>query len=227
MVTLRGRELLMADQSLPLIRSSGLSQGGLVTSKSLIYSPRQDMMGHTEAEQLDTLYRRFGPAINRRARSMLRDNQEAFDVTQDTFLAYMAYMRGESSLRGKVSPFTVLYQIAIYKAVDRLRRNVRWSGVIVSLDVPEDDAPARPAEWAGAHEGGMARVEALMDLALLTEGEEPQALTAAILYFAEGYTMQEIGEVLDLDRKEVSRLLREFAERARKRSAWIKTGGNS
>jgi len=184
-------------------------------------------MGHSEAEQLDTLYRRFGPAINRKARSMLRDSQEAFDVTQDTFLAYMAYIRGESSLRGKASAFTVLYQIATYKAVDRLRRNVRWSGVIGSLDVPEDDAPARPAEWASAHEGGMARVEALMDLALLTEGEEPQALTAAILYFAEGYTMQEIGEVLDLDRKEVSRLLREFAERARKRSARLKTGGDS
>lgn len=182
------------------------------------------MIGHTGVEQLDALYRRFGPAINRRARSMLRDEQEAFDVTQDTFLAYM---RSDASLRGKASPFTVLYQIATYKAVDRLRRNSRWSGVMGSLEVPDDDAPARPAEWASAHEGGMARVEALRDLALLTEGEKPQALTAAILYFVEGYTLQEIGEVLDLDRKEVSRLLRELAERARKRSARLETGGDS
>jgi RNA polymerase sigma-70 factor (ECF subfamily) len=182
------------------------------------------MMGHTGAEQLDALYRRFGPAINRRARSMLRDDQEALDVTQDTFLAYM---HGESSLRGKASPFTVLYQIATHKAVDRLRRNARWSGVIGSLDVPEDDAPARPAEWANAHEGGMAQVEAMRDLALLTAGEKPEALTVAILYFVEGYTMEEIGEVLDLDRKEVSRLLRELAERARKRSAQLKPGGTS
>jgi RNA polymerase sigma-70 factor (ECF subfamily) len=155
---------------------------------------------------------------------MLRDDQEALDVTQDTFLAYM---HGEPSLRGKASPFTVLYQIATYKAVDRLRRNARWSGLIGSLDVPEDDGPARPAEWANAHEGGMARVEAMRDLALLTAGEKPEALAAAILYFVEGYTMEEIGEVLDLDRKEVSRLLRELAERARKRSARFKPGGTS
>jgi len=70
-----------------------------------------------------------------------------------------AYMRSEASLRGRASPFTVLYQIATHKAVDRLRRSSRWSGVLGSLDLPEGDVPARPAEWASAHEGGMARVE--------------------------------------------------------------------
>jgi RNA polymerase sigma factor (sigma-70 family) len=182
------------------------------------------MMGYTGAEQLDALYRRFGPAIHRRARSMLRDEQEALDVTQDTFLAYM---RSEASLRGQASPFTVLYQIATHKAVDRLRRSSRWSGVMGSFDVPEDDAPARPAEGASTHEGGMARVEALRDLSLLTDGERPQALTAAVLYFVEGYTMQEVGDALDLDRKEVSVLLHEFAERARKRSTRLTPGGHS
>ncbi len=77
-------------------------------------------MGHAEEELLDTLYQCFGPAINRRARAILQDDQEASDVTQDTFLAYM---RGQASLRGAASPFTVLYQIATHKAVDRLRRN--------------------------------------------------------------------------------------------------------
>jgi RNA polymerase sigma factor (sigma-70 family) len=147
---------------------------------------------------------------------MLRDDEEAFDVTQDTFLAYM---RGEASLRREASPFTVLYQIATHKAVDRLRRNSRWSGVLSSFDISEDEAPARSGEGTGSHEGGMARVEAMRDLALLTDGEKAQTLTAAVLYFAEGHSMQEVGEALDLDRKEVSDLLHEFAERARKRSA--------
>lgn len=155
---------------------------------------------------------------------MLRNEDEAFDVTQDTFLAYM---RGGSSLRGEASPFTILYQIATFKAVDRMRRNSRWSGMLGPLEVQEDTEPTRPGTWASAHEGGMDRVEALRDLALLTEGESPQTLTAAVLYFVEGHTMQEVGQVLGLDRKTVSELLHAFAERARKRSTRFKRGGTS
>jgi RNA polymerase sigma factor (sigma-70 family) len=155
---------------------------------------------------------------------MLRDDEEAFDVTQDTFLAYM---RTKESLRGEASDFTVLYQMATHKAVDRLRRNSRWSGVLGPLEVQEDGDCSHPEPWASSHEGGMNRVEALRDLALLTDGESPQALTAAVLYFVEGYTMQEVAEVLGLDRRTVSELLHAFAERARKRSTRLKKGGTS
>ncbi|WP_224242294.1 RNA polymerase sigma factor [Hyalangium gracile] len=173
------------------------------------------MLAHSQIDTLDALYRRFGPTIHRRARALLRDDQEAFDVTHDTFLAYM---RTQASLRGEASAFTVLYQMATYKAVDRLRRNARWSGVLGSLEPSEDD-DGRPGSWATSHEGGLSRVEALRDLALLTEGESPQVLTAAVLHFVEGHTKSEVGEILDLDRKQVADLLRDFAERARRRSS--------
>jgi RNA polymerase sigma factor (sigma-70 family) len=181
----------------------------------------QEGMRHTAEEPLAALYRRFGPAIHRRARAILRDDQEAFDVTQDTFLDYMRY---QASLRGEASAFTVLYQIATNKAVDRLRRNSRWSGVLGPLDIREDEHCARPGPWASSGEGGLARVEALRDLSLLTEGESPQAISAAVLYFAEGYTMQEIAQTLDLHRKAVSALLHKFAERARQRSVRFNLG---
>jgi len=184
----------------------------------------QDMMNPPGEELLAALYRRFGAAIHRRARAMLRDDQEAFDVTQDTFLDYM---RSQASLRGEASPFTVLYQIATHKAVDRLRRNSRWSGVLGPLDIRQDEACARPGPWASANEGGMARVEALRDLSLLTDGESPQAISAAVLYFAEGYTLHEVGQMLDLGRKTVSDLLSKFAERARKRYARLSPGKQS
>ncbi|MFP2911103.1 RNA polymerase sigma factor, partial [Pyxidicoccus sp. 3LFB2] len=76
-------------------------------------------------EDLAALYRRFGPAVHRRALSLTRDAEEALDVTQDTFLAYMNVRR---TARDEASPFTVLYQIATYRAVDRVRRRARWSG---------------------------------------------------------------------------------------------------
>jgi RNA polymerase sigma factor (sigma-70 family) len=145
-------------------------------------------------------------------------------VTQDTFLAYM---RGQASLRGGASPFTVLYQIATHKAVDRLRRNSRWSGVLGSLDIAEDEVPARLGTWAATDEGGMTRIEALRDLALLTAGEKSETLTAAVLYFVEGYTMEEVAKTLDLSRKTVSELLQGFAGRARERSARLNRGRSS
>jgi RNA polymerase sigma factor (sigma-70 family) len=182
------------------------------------------MPGHAESGHLDTLYRRFGPAIHRRARAVLRDSQEALDVTQDTFLDYM---RGQGSLRGEAAPFTVLYQIATYKAVDRLRRNSRWSGVLGPLEIKDDEDPSRPGEWATASPGGLERVEAQQDLALLTEGEKPQTLTAAFLYFVEGHSMDEVAKILELSRKSVSDLLHRFTERARARSARLRRSGGT
>lgn len=190
--------------------------GPMSMAERLAYSRRLTMPGHAEGAQLDALYRRFGPAIHRRARAVLRDEQEALDVTQDTFLAYM---RGEASLRGAATPFTVLYQIATYKAVDRLRRNSRWSGTLGSLGIKDEEDTGHPGAWAASHQGGMERVEALRYLALLTDGEKPRTLTAAVLYFVEGHTLEEIAKTLDLPRKAVSELLHRFADRARKRSA--------
>jgi RNA polymerase sigma-70 factor (ECF subfamily) len=174
-----------------------------------------------ESAELTELYTRFGPAVHRRALSITRDAEEALDVTQDTF---MAYMNLRSSLRGEASPFTVLYQIATHRAVDRLRRRARWSGTLGRLDVEDEEHAEQRREAVTAHEGGMTRVEALQDLAVLTQGEKPRVLTAAILYFVEGYTEAEVGRVLDLERHTVSKLLRQFAERARKRSARLERG---
>jgi len=184
------------------------------------------MRGYTEEDHLSGLYRRFASGVYRRALGILHDAAEAQDVMQETFLGYM---RGESSLRGEAAPFTVLYQIATYKAVDRLRRNARWSGTIGSLDVPEEDGDGPQGPWllAHAHEGGLSRVEAARDLALLTEGESPRTLTAAFLYFVEGNSLEAVGGVLSMERHQVSKLLRQFAERARKRSDRFRPGGPS
>ena len=167
-----------------------------------------------ESQLIGDLYRRYGAAVHRRIRSMLRDEQEAFDLTQEVFLAFF---EARKRLRGEASPFTVLYQIATHKAVDSLRRRARWSGVLGGLDYREDDeAPRAIVEDAG-HESR--RVESSLDLALLTRGESPEVLTAAFMYFVERYTTEEIGESLGLSRKTIGKYLASFAKRARERAA--------
>lgn len=181
------------------------------------------MSAEADSTSLADLYRRYAPAVHRRALGLVGDPQEALDVTQETFLAYL---KGRSRLRGEAAPFTVLYQIATYQAVDRLRRRARWSGKLGELTWSEDDDQREVAfDAATAYPGHASKVEAAQDLALLTRGEDPQTLTAAFLYFSEGHTTQEIGELLDLSRKTVGKLLARFTERCRKRSSRLGTKG--
>ncbi len=171
--------------------------------------------------ELEALYRRHAPAIHRRALSLVKDPQEALDVTQEVFLAYL---NGAHRLRGEAQPFTVLYQIATYQSLDRLRRRSRWHKRLAPVaplvnDEGETEEPDVPVAAEGA-----ARVEAMQDLALLTQGEDAETLTAASLYFVEGHTTEEIAQALDVSRKTVGKLLAQFSERARKRAARLAPG---
>jgi RNA polymerase sigma-70 factor (ECF subfamily) len=135
------------------------------------------------------------------------------DVTQDSFVA-LAQQLGR--VQGDSEAFALVYSIATNQAIDRLRRNTRWSGATAhgGEDEAIDEAPC---------EAGVRRIEAAMELALLTRGESPRALTAALLHFVEGCTLTEVGEALELSPKTAGRLLERFTARARKRS--VRFGG--
>ncbi len=143
------------------------------------------------------------------------DPEEATDITQDAFLNFMKLRE----LRGDASPFTLLYQIVTHRAVDRLRWRARWTGRLSLHEGEEPDTPERRLNWAALDKGGLGQVEAAQDLALLTQGEEPQVLTAAFLYFVEGHSAEQVGQVLKLPRKAVEKMLKQFVKRARARQA--------
>ena len=163
------------------------------------------------------LYRRMGHMVYRRALSLLGDTEEAMEVTQDTFLTLV---REPGLGRTEAATFTLLYQVATCRAVDRLRRRARWTGRLATLVAPD----LSPSGGEPSHTREMARVEAAQDLALLTRGESPEVLTVASLYYVEGYTEEEVARALDLSRKTVGKMLVRFAERARKRSARLEGG---
>ena len=171
-------------------------------------------MQATSSQQLADLYRDYGPSLYRRARALTGDAEEATDIMQDTFLNFM---RMGESLRGEAAPFTLLYQIVTHRSVDRLRRRARWTGSLDLGEGEELETAERRLDMTTAYEGGLGRVEAAQDLALLTEGEDPQVLTAAFLYFVEGNSAEQVGHVVRLPRKAVEKMLKQFMKRARAR----------
>lgn len=154
------------------------------------------------------LYRRVGPAVYSRARSLLNDKEEAWEVTHETFLVFVEkYER----VRGESEAFALLYGIASNKALTRLREKAHRAKQLL----PEF---AMNVSQERVDENELRRVESALELALLTRGESRRAMTVALLHFVDGCTATEIGDALDLSPKTVRRLLERFVARARKRS---------
>ena len=113
----------------------------------------------------------------------------------------------------------MLFQIVTSKAIDRLRRRALWKGKLNLRDDEDFEGAEHSLDMAMAHEGDLSRVDAAHDLALLTEGETPQVLTAAFLFFVEGLSSKHVGQVLNLSRQVVAKMLRQFVKRAWARRA--------
>jgi len=165
------------------------------------------------APSITDLYLRLGPVVYKRAWSLLRDKEEAAEVTQETFIAFM---EKHETIETESAAFRLLYTIASNLALTRLRKRAHRSKPLVLQFAAEMNQD-------GANELDLRRVESALELALLTRGESQQSMTVALLYFVDGCTVTEVGEALDLSRRTVRRLLDRFLVRAQKRG--IRLGG--
>lgn len=154
------------------------------------------------------LYRRFGPVVYERARSLLNDKEEAWEVTQETFVVFVEKFE---RVKSESKAFALLYGIASKLAITRLRKRVLWSKRLAQ-------GFAMDSRQGGSNENEVRRVENAQELALLTRGESRQSMTVALLHFVDDCTVTEVGDALDLSRRTVRRLLDRFVARAQKRS---------
>lgn len=114
--------------------------------------------GDTRA--LEALMRRYNRPLYRAARSILRDDAEAEDVVQETYL--QAY-KSIGSFRGDAKLSTWLTRIAVNEALARRRKSRRRAEIIpLGEPVPESDDPQNPLESqdsAKAPDGAVMRAE--------------------------------------------------------------------
>lgn len=133
--------------------------------------------GHPEA--LEAIYRAYETQVYTLARRICRTAEDAEDVLQETFFEVF---RSLKTFRGEGSLWGWIRKIAASKAFMRLRRNKYRD----ADDLP-DDPPAR------RHEDSALR----MDLEAALERLGTTSRAVVWLHDVEGYTHEEIAELMD------------------------------
>jgi RNA polymerase sigma factor (sigma-70 family) len=146
------------------------------------------------------LYRRYGPALLRKAERMLQDRDEAQDVVQGLFLDLVQRPETPADL-------AYLYRAVTHRCLNHLRDH-RNQGRLLSD--------------AGATLRGPARTrldERVVDrqlLASLADRIEAQAWEILVYHFVDDLTQDEIAGLIGTSRKTVVRRLQAIREEARR-----------
>jgi RNA polymerase sigma-70 factor (ECF subfamily) len=140
---------------------------------------RGDMKAHA------VLFQAFAPAVHGAARRLVRSPEVADEVVQDTFVEVIHSIGG---FRGEAPVGAWIRRIAVNKALMHLRSY--WERNRDGLPTGEDGDAAELAAPAAPELHG--RLDLEIALGLLP----PPARTVAWLHDVEGYTHEEIGELL-------------------------------
>jgi RNA polymerase sigma-70 factor (ECF subfamily) len=148
-----------------------------------------------ERQQIEQLYRQYGPVVYRRALALLRNREEAMDVMQDVFVTGLS--RGDT-FRGDCSPLTWLYAITTHRCLNRIRSRNRQQRALSSLASLE-------LAWTGLD------AEQLHLLCDALDRLPRRLAEVAIYYYLDDLTQQEIATLIDCSPRQVSRMLARLA----------------
>lgn len=152
---------------------------------------------------IDQLYREHGHAVLRRARRLLRDDEDARDVVQDVFLDIF---RNPEKFEARSSIATYLYAATTHACLNRIRDGKNRTRLL---------AIESPAKTGIAPPRGEARALACEILAGLSETE---AALAVYLYCDE-LTHDEIADLFGCSRRHVGDLAKELRKTITERVA--------
>lgn len=148
-------------------------------------------------DELERLYRRYGPAIYAHCRSMLRDDAAAEDALQETFIRVQRHLARALDAR---EALYFIHRVATNVCLNEIRNRKRRAAPVEVLpelgdvvDPSDHDAIARIFGTANAK---------LRDVAWL--------------HFVEGLDQHEVARTLDISRGTVVTRLQRFRAAARK-----------
>ncbi len=143
---------------------------------------------------IEAAYRRYGPMVLRRCRTLLRDEEQALDAMQDTFVQVLRHTERLDTR----APSSLLYRIATNVCLNRIRARKRRPedpdqellARIAALDEPERAASARDT------------------LARLFGREPTSSRTIAVLHLVDGLTLEQVAAQVGLSVSGVRKRLR-------------------
>lgn len=165
-----------------------------------------------EWEAFETLVNRLQPRVYQLAYRIVRQQQDAEDVTQQTFISVMENLE---KFREESAVSTWVLRIATNHALQVLRK--RRGRKTIALDQPVGDGddyasvpmPDFVAQWRENPEDLVQRAEVKQVLHKALDELDPKYGIVFVLRDIEGYSTQETAEVLELSQSNVKvRLLR-------------------
>lgn len=125
---------------------------------------------------------------------LVGDQQEAEDLTQDTFVNAYRFRNG---FRGDSQIYTWLYRIAVNLTRNRLEQRGRRAGRETAwMDAPEQGSPVEFADWSEAPDRQVANEELGRAVALAVLSLRPSYREVVILRDYEGMSYQQIARVV-------------------------------
>jgi RNA polymerase sigma-70 factor (ECF subfamily) len=137
-----------------------------------------------EVDAFEQIYRSSAPAVYAVCRRMCGSDDEARELVQDTFVRAWERL---TQFRGQSSIGTWLHRVAVNVVLEHLRRTKRDAARLVLTD--EDDFGSAPEPVSA---------ESRMDLATALDTLPAGARTVLVLYDIEGYSHDEIAQMLGL-----------------------------
>ncbi len=152
-------------------------------------------MAH-EAQSLDVeeLCHRYGPMVMRRCRQLLRNEEEAADISQDVFVQLLAHRH---RLQAQY-PSSLLYRIATNLCLNRIRDSARRP------TTPGDEFLLSVAALEEPGAGSEARV--LLDKLFSRHRESSRVI--AVLHYLDGFTLEEVAREVGMSVSGVRKRLR-------------------
>lgn len=149
---------------------------------------------------INHLYRRYGSMVFRRCRQLLRDDGEAKDAMQDTFVKLI---QNREDLE-ETFPMSLLYKMATQVSLNRIR----------SLGRHPEDRDEALLFGIAAEEDLEDTLGARRFLNRLFGREEESTRVMAVLHYVDGLTLEEVAQECGLSVSGVRHRLRKIRESA-------------
>jgi len=163
----------------------------------IVYDEREKPV----ALDVDALYRKYGPMVLRRCRTLLVDEELAMDAAQETFVKLLRF---QERLTDK-APSSMLYTIATNVCLNMMRTARRR---------PQSAGEA-PLERIASADDVESRALDRHVLDRIFGKERASTRTMAVMHYVDGMTLEEVAGHVGLSVSGVRKRLRQLKERTR------------